>query len=124
MFKLIVRGDLSNWAGPYAFMTACDIPTAISAFPWNYDFETGSICDFITADSLNNGNEWVFDSGNVNFPNATGNYGFVSAQNQNGANAMLITPEFDLSSFTAGHGLEITFESNFQDYSGNAMLIY
>jgi hypothetical protein len=119
-------GDQSVWVGPYAFMTSCETPNAISSFPWNVDFESGDICDFVITDSLNNGVAWYFaPMGDIPTGDFSGNNNssatclLADGSAGNGANTTMVTPELDLSSASAGAQYLLTFESQFQDYAGN-----
>lgn len=89
-------GDLSAWAGPFAFTTLC---TSIASFPWAEDFEGISTPDLPTCwDESNNnadGDFWRTYSGfGVSGSNAAGlNTDFNSGSNDD----YLILPQFTLT---------------------------
>jgi len=112
-------GDTSTWSGPYTFSTACGV---VSNFPYNYGFEdvpsnTGGDWDIScwSADPQNTGSDaysgpyrWTVTDGGTP-SSATGpdgahsgtQYAYTeSSGSDNGDQAMLISPVFDLSSLT------------------------
>lgn len=95
-------GDLSIWAGPFAFNTACDV---ISTYPWTDGFESGIACYTITG--LPGVETWFLGTlsplNGVN--SAEINYD-ASLANQD---EWLISQVFDLSSLTDP---QITFNWN------------
>ena len=97
--------DLSTWAGPFTFTTAC---LSVSTFPYLESFETitSGQPDCWSIEGTTTTSSYHFNSF------TTGQTGrgmrFNSYSNSNGRTSELITPEFDASALTT---LELAFQS-------------
>ena len=110
-------GDLSEWVGPFTFVTECAV---VSSFPFTENFENNGEIPMCWSNISNTNDFWLFNipstsMGNADYgPAATGDHtsgsGYVAwiddSQEPIANPAILETPIFDLSSLT---NPELTF---------------
>lgn len=110
-------GDLSAWAGPFAFTTLC---SSFNTFPWVENFDAAASIPNCWENEAGDNSDWIFRSGSIGHgatgdnTTGSGNYAGVddSHSNINDTVNNLLTPSFDLTSLTSPR-------LNFYHYFGN-----
>ncbi|HET8810394.1 MAG TPA: plastocyanin/azurin family copper-binding protein, partial [Flavobacteriaceae bacterium] len=106
-------GDLSAWAGPFAFTTAC---TAVVA-PWSEDFSNGGVIPNCWEQGAANGEDWEFDNTTgfnhigdngtiIGNSQSDGYFAWVDDSSPNNIGTTLLSPFIDVSGLSFS---ELTF---------------